>query len=239
MSAPQLEALLTVQDLDTALDQHRHRRETLPEREQVAAIDRQLASVAARRAEAAGRRDEVGGREAKMEAELNATEARIAEVHKRLYGGTVSATRELLAMQTDVEHMQARAARLEEDALALLEDREPFDAEVAEIDGEKGRLDAEREAATSRLDAAAVEIDAEIDALNEQRAAVAAEVPAELMATYTRLRDRLDGIGAARLVGTRCNGCHLTLSAIEIDRLKREPPDALIFCEHCGRILVR
>ena len=174
-----------------------------------------------------------------LEAELNATEARIAEVNKRLYGGTVSATRELLAMQTDVEHMQARASRLEEDALELLEESEPLDAEVAEIDGEKGRLESERDAALSHLAAAEAEIDNDIDALNAQRAAAASEVPADLLATYSRLRDRLDGIGAARLVGTRCNGCHLTLSAIEIDRLKREPPDALIFCEHCGRILVR
>ncbi|HEX9546931.1 MAG TPA: C4-type zinc ribbon domain-containing protein [Acidimicrobiales bacterium] len=239
VTAPQFEALLAVQDIDTALDRHRHRRDTLPERAELASIDSRLASAQERLSEAVGRRDVVGNREGALEADLATTEARIAEVNKRLYGGTVSATRELMAMTTDVEHLQARASRLEQEALELLEEREPLDAEVAEIEGEMGRLMAEQDAATSGLRAAEAEIDTEIDALNEQRAAAAANVPADLLATYSRLRERLGGVGASRLDGSRCSGCHLTLSAIELDQLKRESPDALIFCEQCGRILVR
>ena len=49
----------------------------------------------------------------------------------------------------------------------------------------------------------------------------------------------LGGVGAARLVGPSCTGCHLTLPAQELDRIRREPPDALVFCDQCGRILVR
>jgi predicted nucleic acid-binding Zn-ribbon protein len=98
LTAPRFEALLAVQDLDTALDQHAHRRARTPERAELAALDGQLASVDQRLADSAARRDEVAGREARLEAELAATEARIAEVNKRLYGGTVSATRELFEM---------------------------------------------------------------------------------------------------------------------------------------------
>ena len=39
-------------------------------------------------------------------------------------------------------------------------------------------------------------------------------------------------------VGT-CMGCHLQLPATEVDRLKRLEPDTLVFCDQCGRILVR
>ena len=42
----------------------------------------------------------------------------------------------------------------------------------------------------------------------------------------------------ARLVGNNCNGCHLTLSAVAIDRIHALPPDAIATCEECGRILV-
>ena len=53
------------------------------------------------------------------------------------------------------------------------------------------------------------------------------------------LRAKLGGVGAARLVNGRCTGCHLTLPATELDRIRREPPDALIRCDQCGRVLVR
>ena len=43
----------------------------------------------------------------------------------------------------------------------------------------------------------------------------------------------------ARLVGTNCGGCHLTLSAVELDRIRHAPPDEMVFCGECGRLLVR
>jgi predicted nucleic acid-binding Zn-ribbon protein len=64
-------------------------------------------------------------------------------------------------------------------------------------------------------------------------------VPADLTRLYDDLRRKLGGVGAARLVNGRCSGCHLTLPATELDRIRREPPEALIRCDQCGRVLVR
>jgi predicted nucleic acid-binding Zn-ribbon protein len=64
-------------------------------------------------------------------------------------------------------------------------------------------------------------------------------LPADLAATYERLRSQLGGIGAAKLVGSSCGGCHLALPATELDRIRHAAPDALVYCDQCGRILVR
>jgi predicted nucleic acid-binding Zn-ribbon protein len=89
------------------------------------------------------------------------------------------------------------------------------------------------------LAAAEKEVDAEIAAAERDRSEAVAPVPDELVVRYDKLRAQHDGIAIARLVGNSCGGCHLKLSAVEIDRLKHEPPDALVFCEECGRLLVR
>jgi predicted nucleic acid-binding Zn-ribbon protein len=60
-----------------------------------------------------------------------------------------------------------------------------------------------------------------------------------LVSEYERLRAGLGGIGVARLEGGRCLGCQLMLSAVERDRLKGLPPDEVVHCEECGRLLVR
>ena len=50
---------------------------------------------------------------------------------------------------------------------------------------------------------------------------------------------RFDGVAVARLVGSHCDGCHLTLPAMELDRIRHLPEGELVTCEQCGRILVR
>jgi hypothetical protein len=60
----------------------------------------------------------------------------------------------------------------------------------------------------------------------------------DLLARYEQLRSKLGGTGAARLVGASCSGCHLTLSSMELDRVRKAASDAVITCEQCGRILV-
>ena len=70
------------------------------------------------------------------------------------------------------------------------------------------------------------------------RAEAAAPIPPELLATYDRLRARLDGVAVARLVGNHCDGCHLTLPAMELDRIRHLARARWSTCEQCGRILV-
>jgi predicted nucleic acid-binding Zn-ribbon protein len=239
VTPPAQAALLALQDLDTALDQHRHRRAALPERAELAAIDAGLVGVETRRVESAARRDVIAGRQEALERDLATTEARRGEISRRLYGGTTSATRELQAMAAEVDSLGARASGLEDQVLAVMEEREPLDSEVSEVEAEKDRLLAARAEVAGRLAAAEAAVDAEIDSVTAARAAAAARVPIDLVPVYDRLRARLGGVGAARLVGSSCSGCHLTLPAKEIDRLRREPADAVVFCDQCGRILIR
>jgi uncharacterized protein len=239
VTADHLAALLSVQDLDTALDQHRRRRAGLQERAELAGIDGRLARVEVRLSAAAALRDEVAEREEALEADLGATEARRTEVSKRLYGGTVSATRDLQAMAADVEALTARASKLEAQAFEVMEEREPLDAEVAAIQREKEHLLDARAEVEGRLSVAEGEIDREIALDTGRRTEAVAQVPSDLLTIYERLRTRLGGIGAARLVGPSCTGCHLKLPAQELDRVRREPPDALVYCDQCGRILIR
>jgi uncharacterized protein len=239
VTADHLAALLSVQDLDTALDQHRRRRAGLQERAELAGIDGRLGRVEDRLSAASVLRDEVAEREEALEADLGATEARRTQVSKRLYGGTVSATRDLQAMAADVESLTARATKLEEQAFEVMEEREPLDAEVTAIQREKEHLLDARAEVEGRLSVAEGEIDREIALDTGRRAEAVAQVPSDLLTIYERLRTRLGGIGAARLVGPSCTGCHLKLPAQELDRVRREPPDALVYCDQCGRILIR
>lgn len=233
-----LETLLAVQELDTVVDQLEHRRRTLPERAALREVDAQLAEVDARLAEVQGRRDEIAVRQARLEEEVARTEARITEIDKRLYSGTVSASRELQAMADEIDSLKVRCSGLEDEVFAAMEEAEPVDAELAALRQERERHEVEGGRLLAAIADAEAAIDGELVERRAQRTGTASGVPDDLLAQYERLRASSGGIGAARLVGASCTGCHLTLPATALDRIRRLPPDAVVYCDQCGRILV-
>lgn len=234
-----LSALLEVQDHDTACDQLAHRRATLPERSALADLDARRRAHAARVAEVAARRADAASREAGLDGQVGAMDERVAGLERRLYSGEVTATRDLLAMTEEIEQIKARRAGLDGDVLAVMEESETLDAASRALAAEGADLDEQRSALLAAVAAAEAVIDAEVAEIAARRAAAVAGVPAGVLETYEQLRAKLGGVGAARLVGTSCTGCHLTLPAAEVARVKREPADAVILCDSCGRILVR
>ena len=107
-----------------------------------------------------------------------------------------------------------------------------LEARLAELTAESVRLD-------DALLEAEVRLEEELTQVASRRQAAAADVDDELLGTYEDLRGRLGGVAVARLVGSVCGGCHLGLPAAEVARIKRQPPDALVQCDECGRLLVR
>ena len=59
-----------------------------------------------------------------------------------------------------------------------------------------------------------------------------------LLRRYDELR-KIHVVAAASSNGHRCEGCHLDLSAAEIDAVRAESAGGeLANCPHCGRLLV-
>lgn len=234
-----LQRLLDVQDRDLALDQLRHRRETLPDRAELAGHRQAIARIGGALSTLTDELTELTRAQKKLEDEVAIVEAKAAAETKKLNSGTVTAPREIQALSDEIDALGRRQRALEDDELELMERAEPLSAEVE-------RLEAERDAATAeaeRLGAAVAEqeqaIDAEVAGISAERDTAACEIPPELLATYEKLRAKLGGVGAARLEGDRCMGCHISLPAMEVDAIRHLPPDTLATHEECGRILVR
>jgi predicted nucleic acid-binding Zn-ribbon protein len=232
------DTLMQVQQHDTTLDQLRHRIDTLPERAELADVSRRRAALDAALAEVQTQVDDLSGRQRQLEERIAAAAGRRHEIEQRMLTGGVTASRDLQAMDTEVHQLSSRQAEFEEEEMALLEEEEPLDGLLAERQTASAALAGE----TARLEAAIadaeVEIRAAIVAEEAVRAECAARLPEELARRYEALRSRMGGVGAARLVGDRCDGCHLTLPSVEVERIRLLPPGEFATCDQCDRILV-
>jgi predicted nucleic acid-binding Zn-ribbon protein len=237
-----LEQLLVVQEHDSATDHLRHRRATLPERDVLSRAQDEVASLEPQLREARERRDEVVREVKRLDDESAAVTARVNEVEKTMYSGSVSSPRELQAMQADVEQLTRHRRTLDDRELALMERQELIEAELGELEKRVDELQAQADTARAALVEQEGVIDAELAKESEARAIAAGTVPSDLLALYEQCRSRSRGVGAARLVGNTCQGCRLTIPATEVDRIRRAAaggPDGEVFhCDNCGAILV-
>jgi predicted nucleic acid-binding Zn-ribbon protein len=138
-----------------------------------------------------------------------------------------------------MEALSRRQRQLEDQELELMEQAEPLDADLVTFAAERSQLDEQAMGLLARIAAEEVAIDAELADVIAKRAEAVVGVPADLLAEYESLRGALGGIGIARLTGNRCEGCHLTLSAVDVDRIRRAPDDEVPHCTECNRLLVR
>jgi hypothetical protein len=234
-----LDSLLSVQEHDTAADQLRHRRATLPERAQVDEGTAAIARLEAAIAEAEERVHAVRREQKRREDEVATLEARWQELDRTLYSGTVTSPKELQSLQEEQNVIKRRERHLEDEALDLMEQAEPLDADLAARTSEKEAAEELVRTALAALAEAEAGIEAELAVVIAERDVEAKAIPDGLLAEYDQIRARMGGIGAAKLQGVTCSGCNLALPAVVVDRIRKTGADDVVHCEECGRILVR
>jgi uncharacterized protein len=238
VSLDELEALLLVQERDITLDQLRHRRDTMPERAELIARAAELRQKESERAVVGGRHRSVLAEERRIDDEAQAVGERADEVNKRLYSGTTTSPRELQAMQADIDMLHRRRSDLEDEELEVMEQRETLDAELAALDAGIAALQATAAQLSQTITETEAEIDEEIAREHAARADLAQPIRETLLRDYERRRAQNRGAGAARLVGTTCQACHLTVPSTEAEQIRRGAGSVIAYCDNCSAILV-
>lgn len=239
MVAAALRSLLEVQALDTEVDQLTRRRSTLPERAELAALDARASLLAAERVVTGARAHELERTQKRLEDEVATLEDKATGTDRQLYSGTVTAPRELQALQDEAASVRRRIGALEDQLLVVMEDLEPVAAEVQQLAAAGSAADEQTSVLRAAVADAEAAIGDELARVVGARAALVVDVPPALVTQYERIRKRTGGVGIARLDGHRCTGCHLELPNREVDELRRAPAEQVVLHEECGRILVR
>lgn len=172
----------------------------------------------------------------KVEQSVEQINARIEKDETRLYAGGLS--KDLQALQHDIEGLTSRRSDLEDAELEVLE-----------------RLDelrANQTAATAALDEAQrasaalrAELDEQLAALAKERVRIAAEraecaasIDSGLVEVYEKTLAKR-GVGAARLFHGTSEGSGMALSPGDLATIRAAAEDEIVFCPDSGCILVR
>jgi predicted nucleic acid-binding Zn-ribbon protein len=230
--------LLDLQAIDTALAQLAHRRRTLPEHAELESQARELSALEDERVRAQVAVDDLDRDIARLEKDVDQVRVRKEKDQARLAAGTGPA-RELEALQHEMVSLTRRQTELEDAELELMEQRETAQATLDGIERRLTETRDRRAQTEQRRDQTLAEIAQDEQFRVSARQPLAADLPADLIALYDRVREASGGLGAALLTGGRCGGCRLDLSGADRARIRAAEPDEVVRCEECRRIMVR
>jgi predicted nucleic acid-binding Zn-ribbon protein len=230
--------LLELADLDAELGRLTHRRRSLPEVAELARLEARASELKDEIVVTETDLNDLEREQGRAERDVEQVRTRIDRDRARLDAGQVSAARELATLQSEIESLRRRQGDLEEIVLELMERREGLTNRRDELTAERDSLGTQAAEVAARRDATFKEIDEQAGKAAEQRATVAADVPADLLKLYEQIRDTR-GVGAAMLRAGRCEGCHLSLNKVDLNQIRASAADEVIRCEECRRILVR
>ncbi|GAB2460029.1 zinc ribbon domain-containing protein [Jatrophihabitans fulvus] len=229
--------LLDLQAADTALSQLAHRRRSLP---QLAAIADKAKAAAALHHELVDAQTAVADTELeqnRLEADVETVRNRAARDDARLQAGGLPA-KELGSLQHEIATLARRQSTLEDELLEVMERAESADAVLSDVQARHEAVVAEQHDLEAERDSAFAEIDAAAAERRPQRDAIAAGLPADLLALYEKARAQ-SGNGAALLRQRRCEGCRIELSGSDLNAVRKADPDDVVRCDNCRAILVR
>ncbi|MGE5603303.1 MAG: zinc ribbon domain-containing protein [Nitrososphaerales archaeon] len=175
------------------------------------------------------------GEQAEMEREQAEAEQQIKRIEQKLYGGKVTAPRELEASQRDLAQHKNQMAAVEDRVLEIMVALEAattaFEKARAEVTKLSGEWDARRASLRSEL----AKLKARLPDEQARAAAARQAIPAQYLRTYDHLRPRHGGRAVAELDGDECSACLVQAPPSKLDAARYS--EELVYCGNCGRLL--
>jgi len=237
-STEQQGLILELQLLDNEIMQANTKLKSLPEIEQLLHIEKRVTAANDELSVVKSESDQIALELRRGEVDVETVTDRIKKDEARLSSGNAT-PKELEQLQHEVETLKRRQESLEEIELEIMIRNDAIIARSNTLTTDLSSLQTLKDEISGRLQSATDEINKVIAEKNTARNVVAGKIEKVLLDLYEKIRGNGGGVGAAALVGNKCNGCNLAINAVEMERIKSLAKDELLRCEECRRILVR
>lgn len=234
-----VERLFDLQGEDALLGQLEHQAKTLPEREKLIFLNQTKSDTEDLVRAQQNKSLEQLKKEKRLELELLSIETRLSEVDEKLYSGVITTEKEAKSLQGEIVHLKERQDTLESD---LLETLSLIEETSFKIENYNSQLEVQNDDIQTLENALGVienELTQKVVEAKSRREEIVKVITEEILRCYEAHREHFPSNAVVRFEGPTCNGCFLTMSAMETDRIKGLEVGALTECSECGRLVVR
>ena len=170
-----------------------------------------------------------------LELKQKSIDDKIKKFEKELYGGKIVNPREVESINKEIAMLKRQRGESDVRILELWELVPPAKAKAEEEQKKIDELKSQLKQFQRGVLETKTKLEQEFKSASAQRAPLATEIPAGLLAKYDSIRNRHGGIGMARIQKNgSCGSCGTRLPTKVIEDVK---DDRTVTCESCHRIL--
>jgi len=230
--SPDLEHLIELQNLESAIDEARRRIAAHPQR--IADAEARLAH--AREAVEEAKQRLKASQDARREQEKEAAvyQTRLSKFKDQL--SAVKTNKEYQAMQHEIETAQTELGSVEEKVIERMVEADALTADVKKAEQTLAAQQKDVEAEKKVLGEELATVEAALKQATDKRAGVITATPPQLVAMFEQIAHARKGL--AITTATRdglCSACHVRLRPQVFQEIRRN--DQIIQCASCNRIL--
>jgi uncharacterized protein len=172
----------------------------------------------------------------RKEMDLKERETRIRDLNGKL--GSATSNKEYQSILLQIGELKIENGRTEEEILLAMDESDA--KEKLHEDAKTKLRDAEAalKEAQGKVEAQKATMEADTAAAAARRAELAAQIPAEQLRVYERIRtgNKKSGTAVATVHGEYCQSCQMAITSHELTELIKG--EKLVICRTCQRILV-
>ncbi len=230
------DALIALMEQDLAIARATKALDELPEKKAILQLRQRLKEIegVAEKAEAYLRK--ANAMVARAADEVASVQAKIDAEQAKVLSGSVTDSKELQHLTREIDALVRRKDTLEREELGLMEKAETGEAQVSRVHAALNEGGAKEASLIEAYKARGGEMQTEIARLKAGREAIAAKLPAALLARYEAIRASKHGIAVGELKGSLCTACRTAIPSGEAQSLAAGPE--IGECPNCKRIMI-
>jgi predicted nucleic acid-binding Zn-ribbon protein len=228
----QLKTLIDLQGVDTRIAAHEAEAARLPK--EIAAIHTEIETAKKDVDAGKARLDAAKKDQRTREKDLEVVQAKRSKTEGRLY--EVKTNKEYSAVLAEIEEIKQEKGRVEEEILVLMESQERLTADIKDAEGRYKARETQGKQEEAMLQEKLRAVEADLALVRTERAELARQLPAPVLADYDKLLKARGGLALAQVIKPNlCGGCRMTVTPQRLQELRAQT--APLPCESCGRYL--
>jgi uncharacterized protein len=154
---------------------------------------------------------------------------------KRMRMNRIKNTKELQALQREIDQIKQNNSELEEELIMVMEDIDAIKKDITSKQEEVAKMQQEWQNKQNELQAQISGIDRAVSEASSRRQTIASQVTGDLISRYELLFARRGGTAVVEVTGGICQGCYMNIPPQLWNEIIRS--EKINLCPSCQRIL--
>ena len=154
---------------------------------------------------------------------------------KRMRMNRIKNTKELQALQREIDQIKQNNSELEEDLIKVMEEIDAVKKEINSKQEEIARMQQEWQNKQDELQAQISGIDRAVSEASSRRQTIASQITGDLISRYELIFARRGGMAVVEVAGGICQGCYMNIPPQLWNEIIRS--EKVNLCPSCQRIL--